>query len=60
MRTINAEDLIELYEAPEDMPEWNGFVVPIPVVRQNILDIPILDSIVFPQTIGSITYYSSE
>ena len=60
MRTINAEELMELYEAPEDMPEWNGFVVPIPVVRQNILDMPILDSIVFPQTIGSITYYSSE
>ena len=55
MRAINAEELMELYEAPEDMPEWNGFVVPIPVVRQNILD-----SIVFPQTIGNITYYSSE
>ena len=60
MRTINAEELMKLYESPEDMPEWDGFVVPIPVVRQNILDMPTLDSIIFPQTIGSITYYSSE
>lgn len=60
MRTINAEELVELYKAPKDMSEWESFVVPIPVVRQNILDMPILDSIVFPQTIGNITYYSSE
>ena len=60
MRIINAEELMELYEAPEDIPEWDSFVVPIPVIRQNILDMPILDSIVFPQTIGNITYYSSE
>lgn len=60
MRIINAEELVELYETPKDMPEWESFVVPIPVVRQNILDMPILDSIVFPQTIGNITYYSSE
>ena len=60
MRIINAEELMELYEAPEDISKWDSFVVPIPIIRQNILDMPILDSIVFPQTIGNITYYSSE
>lgn len=60
MRIVNAEELMELYEAPEDIAEWDSFAVPIPVIRQNILDMPILDSIVFPQTIGKFTYYSSE
>ena len=63
MKTINAEELLELYEAPQDpeeIPFWEQFKVPISIVRQNILDMPILDSIVFPQTIGNITYYSSE
>ena len=60
MRIINAEELMELYKAPEDIPEWNSFFVPIPVIRQNILDMPVLDSIIFPQIIGNITFYSSE
>lgn len=44
-RLIDANELLELYEAPDDMPEWNAFVVPIPVVRQNILDMPVVDAI---------------
>ena len=43
MRVINAEELMKLYEAPKDMPEWDGFVVPISVVIQNILDMPTLE-----------------
>ena len=55
MRVINTEELIELYEDPI----LDDFVVPISVIRQNILDMPILDCIVFPQTIGNIIYYSN-
>ena len=59
MRTINADEFMELYENTDEL-NIDNCKVPIPVIRQNILDMPILDSIVFPQTIGSITYYSSE
>ena len=44
-KLIDANELLELYEAPDDMPEWDAFVVPIPVVRQNILDMPVVDAI---------------
>lgn len=44
-RLIDANELLELYEAPDDMPEWDAFVVPIPVVRQNILDMPVVDAV---------------
>ena len=45
MRIIDADELMELYEAPKDMSEWDCFVVPIPVVRQNILDMPTVDAV---------------
>lgn len=42
---IDANELLELYKAPDDMPEWDAFVVPIPIVRQNILDMPVVDAV---------------
>lgn len=62
MRTIDADELMKLYE---NTPELNidNFNVPIPVIRQNILDMPTINdinAIVLPCKIGdtvwNITY----
>ena len=41
MRPIDGDELLELYEFPPDYAE--ALSVPIPVVVQNILDMPTLD-----------------
>lgn len=44
MRLIDADELLELYADAPDI-KFDMMVVPIPVVRQNIKDMPIIDAV---------------
>ena len=61
MRTINADDLMKLYESTPDL-NIDNFSVPIPVIRQNIKDMPTItdtNSLQLPCEIGDIVYHIS-
>ena len=54
MRTIDADKLMKLYENTQEL-NIDNFYVPIPVVRQNIIDMPTINNdniIVLPCKIG--------
>lgn len=44
MRLIDADELMKLYENTSDF-DIDTFKVPIPVIRQNILDMPTVNSV---------------
>ena len=45
-RLIDADELLELYEIGEELEEYAGVLsVPIPVIRQNIKDMPTVDAV---------------
>ena len=46
MRPIDADELMELYEDAPDI-KFDMFSVPIPIIRQNIMDMKTLDPEVF-------------
>lgn len=46
MRLIDANELLELYDIGEELEEYAGVLsVPIPVIRQNIKDMPTIDAV---------------